>query len=607
MANDSADLEAHSPLTDTPWQRARDFAIAAHGFQRYGGRPYAFHLDQVAARVQALGHPYLTVAYLHDVLEDTGVDREDIEREFGPVVARCVATISDPENRSREERKSIINRQLAAVAEHGPDWPALVVKVADRLCNIKMCEFDGRHDLLERYKREHPDFRAAAWRPQFREDFDHMEEILARHTAGGTDGPSDGPAHAAADLVSEFVSSFSEQWEAYLVLARENAERCEGILLGHGIQAIVSSRAKSPERLRAKILRRQGERGRPYASAEEIFSDIVDLAGVRIALYFPDDAEIVEALLRRNFDVIGSKQHEGDQPPTGDYTPRFSGYWATHFRVRSDLRGREVTSEIQLASVLMHAFAHVAHDLIYKPQSGSLSWTEYALLDQLNGLVLAGETALDQLHKAIRARLRRHDAPMSDHFELGAWLTRWMRLHGRDESSLGRVDRLFELLRETEQTRPSEIEPLLADLPPNTPVADRVVERLLLQQPERAAQWRSALSATAVVNPYDAQPPMAASGVAAISELLSAWAELERAAAKRLTGRVRKSFPIGRKRVAALGLSEARVDALRQAREVYRDVARHGGRFDAAAQREAAATLRALSAEIRAEADEAMR
>jgi ppGpp synthetase/RelA/SpoT-type nucleotidyltranferase len=52
----------------------------------------------------------------------------------------------------------------------------------------------------------------------------------------------------------------------------------------------------------------------------------------------------------------------------------------------------------------MHAWSEVEHDLVYKPLDGDFSPEEYAL-DQLNGLVLAGEMALETLQKAQQARL----------------------------------------------------------------------------------------------------------------------------------------------------------------------------------------------------------
>lgn len=57
-------------------------------------------------------------------------------------------------------------------------------------------------------------------------------------------------------------------------------------------------------------------------------------------------------------------------------------------------RYAEARVEIQVASVVMHAWAEVEHDLVYKPLAGELSQDEYAILDELNGLVMAGEIAL---------------------------------------------------------------------------------------------------------------------------------------------------------------------------------------------------------------------
>ena len=55
----------------------------------------------------------------------------------------------------------------------------------------------------------------------------------------------------------------------------------------------------------------------------------------------------------------------------------------------------------------MHAWAEVEHDLVYKPYSGKLQEDELAILDEINGLVIAGEIALERLQKAITERTKR--------------------------------------------------------------------------------------------------------------------------------------------------------------------------------------------------------
>lgn len=65
----------------------------------------------------------------------------------------------------------------------------------------------------------------------------------------------------------------------------------------------------------------------------------------------------------------------------------------------------------------MHAWSEVEHDLVYKPFSGDLSEDELAILDEINGLVLTGEIALERLQKAITERTAKQEE-ISDKYEL---------------------------------------------------------------------------------------------------------------------------------------------------------------------------------------------
>jgi guanosine-3',5'-bis(diphosphate) 3'-pyrophosphohydrolase len=142
---------------------ARTFAIAAHGEQMYGERPYVFHLDRVAEHLSRYGELAQTVGYLHDVIEDTAITREEIEERFGPLVAECVSLLTDESGANRTERKAKTYEKMSRVT--GPTEIALVVKAADRLANVKACIADGNEGLLGLYQGEHPTFRAAAYRP----------------------------------------------------------------------------------------------------------------------------------------------------------------------------------------------------------------------------------------------------------------------------------------------------------------------------------------------------------------------------------------------------------------------------------------------------------
>jgi (p)ppGpp synthase/HD superfamily hydrolase len=146
---------------------ARTFAIAAHGDQRYGARPYAFHLAAVVAIAEEAGAGDLTivaVAWLHDVLEDTSVEEAALRERFGEEVAAAVALVTDPEGADRRARKEALHRRLAAL-DHGDSSAraALLVKAADRLANARASQADSPR-LLSMYRREHPEFRRAVHR-----------------------------------------------------------------------------------------------------------------------------------------------------------------------------------------------------------------------------------------------------------------------------------------------------------------------------------------------------------------------------------------------------------------------------------------------------------
>lgn len=143
-------------------QQARAFAIDAHGEQRYGDHPYAFHLDAVAALAAPYGEEAVVIAYLHDTVEDTHVSLEQIEAMFGPRVAACVHLLTDERGSNRKERKAKTYAKLAEV--RGPNELALVVKAADRLANVRACLADRKQSLWQLYRNEHTLFKQAAYR-----------------------------------------------------------------------------------------------------------------------------------------------------------------------------------------------------------------------------------------------------------------------------------------------------------------------------------------------------------------------------------------------------------------------------------------------------------
>lgn len=148
--------------------KARDFAIAAHANQMYGTLPYSFHLDAVASLVKKYGETAATVAYLHDVVEDTRVTLEEIENIFGSLVAKCVAILTDEPGQNRKERKSKTYAKMAKVT--GEENLALLVKAADRLANLRASITDKNDRLIATYRSEYPTFRVSVYRKNLCEE-----------------------------------------------------------------------------------------------------------------------------------------------------------------------------------------------------------------------------------------------------------------------------------------------------------------------------------------------------------------------------------------------------------------------------------------------------
>ena len=271
------------------------------------------------------------------------------------------------------------------------------------------------------------------------------------------------------EVVNKFISQYSRELDFYEKTAQICAHNCENEIERAGIRALVSYRAKRADRLKDKLVKRYAKK--QYKNIDDIYNDIVDLAGVRISLYFPGDIEIVDRFIRHNFELMVVKQFPEDSSQSNkskSYNKIFSGYHATHYRVKLKkdnctpelMKYCDANIEIQVASVLMHAWAEVEHDLIYKPLNGELSNDEYEILDEINGLVLSGEIGLRRLQKAVKERVRSQSIPFSNHYEVAAFISD--RISAKynmniDDIAMGRADVLFKFLVYAKLDNPKQL------------------------------------------------------------------------------------------------------------------------------------------------------
>src|SRR3954451_11153499 len=121
------------PLT----RRALEFAAERHEGQRREGHDAAFilHPLEVAQLLRNRGYEDEIVAagVLHDSLENTNATPQDLERRFGPEVARLVCAVSEPEAHGPyAQRKARLRDSVGA-----GDRDVLVVYAADKVAKAR--------------------------------------------------------------------------------------------------------------------------------------------------------------------------------------------------------------------------------------------------------------------------------------------------------------------------------------------------------------------------------------------------------------------------------------------------------------------------------------
>ncbi len=121
--------------------RAYYYAEQAHdGQRRRSGEPYIIHPLAVATILadMHLDHQSLMAAMLHDVIEDTGVPKTALAKQFGDVVTDLVDGVSKLTNIHFEskEHQQAENFQKMAMAM-AKDIRVILVKLADRLHNLR--------------------------------------------------------------------------------------------------------------------------------------------------------------------------------------------------------------------------------------------------------------------------------------------------------------------------------------------------------------------------------------------------------------------------------------------------------------------------------------
>jgi (p)ppGpp synthase/HD superfamily hydrolase len=169
--------------TDEKLRSAFWFAEVAHGDQHYGNRLYSYHLEAVVRVLRRFGYgenqDLLVAAVLHDVIEDTATNYNDVKKGFGEKVAELVYAVTDELGRNRKDRHAKTYPKTAKLPE------AVVLKLADRIANVEHSIETKDQDKLGMYLKEHVEFwaalhywPAAATFPAPEPMWDHLDRLL---------------------------------------------------------------------------------------------------------------------------------------------------------------------------------------------------------------------------------------------------------------------------------------------------------------------------------------------------------------------------------------------------------------------------------------------
>jgi guanosine-3',5'-bis(diphosphate) 3'-pyrophosphohydrolase len=129
-------------------------AHAAHrGQVRKSGEPFVYHPLATADILAELRLDPTTIAatLLHDVLEDTGISKEELEERFGGEIAEIVDGVTKlkrlPSGNLEETQAESLRKMIVAMSK---DVRVIIIKLADRLHNMRTLDYLKRETQLKK-------------------------------------------------------------------------------------------------------------------------------------------------------------------------------------------------------------------------------------------------------------------------------------------------------------------------------------------------------------------------------------------------------------------------------------------------------------------------
>jgi putative GTP pyrophosphokinase len=199
--------------------------------------------------------------------------------------------------------------------------------------------------------------------------------------------------------VHNILSEYDKKVSLYETLSRKISTLLEEMIREEGLYVhSIIYRVKERDSLSDKL-------NRPDTSFKEL-EDLTDIAGIRVITYYSSDVDRVANIVRMEFSV--DSENSIDKRALLD--PDRFGYLSLHYVVslsKSYAKQTEykrlvrLKAEIQIRSILQHAWAEIEHDLGYK--------SKYAIpiqmrrrFSRLSGLLELADDEFDGLRKDLR-------------------------------------------------------------------------------------------------------------------------------------------------------------------------------------------------------------
>ena len=349
-------------------KRAFFLAKEAHGgVRRRSGEPYLLHPIAVAKIVVdeiGLGVKSVVAALLHDVVEDTEYTVEDMERIFGPKIAKMVdglTKMSGVFNADTSEQAEYFRKVLLTLSD---DVRVILIKIADRLHNMRTLGSMPTNKQIKITGETLYLFAPLAYRLGLYTIKSELEDLCMKYRF---------PVQYAE--LSEKLKATEEQREAFI--SKFNAPIIEALKRDH-INFEISGRVKSLYSIWSKMQRKQIP-----------FEEVYDLFAIRIVfqpLPFPSEKTQCWQIFSTITDIYTPKP---DRLRDWISMPKANGYEALH----STVMGPDgVWVEVQIRTQRMEEIAERGFAAHWKYKNASLSNNEDELdrwlkkiRDALNG------------------------------------------------------------------------------------------------------------------------------------------------------------------------------------------------------------------------------